>query len=122
MCDSSMQEWTHNERIDSNHTPNAAINSVEYCTVPNSNHMIDWCVFIGFEVGDTQNSKAHTSIKNTCKRTKREFNLLLHKEEFQAWFEMHYIFSLHYEKMSHTILLPSVQFQLVYHFKQQKGP
>jgi hypothetical protein len=85
MYDSSVQEWTHKEKIGSNHKPNAAINSVEYCTVPNYKHMIYWILPIGFEVGGTRKSKAHTSIKNTWKRRKRELNLSLHEEDFPAW-------------------------------------
>jgi hypothetical protein len=85
MYDSSMQEWTNNEKNYSNNKPNAAINSVEYCTIPNSNHMLHWVGPIGFEVGDTRRSKAHTSIKNTWKRRKRELNFSLHKEGFLAW-------------------------------------
>jgi hypothetical protein len=80
-----VQEWTHYEKIGSNHKPNAAINYVEYCTVPNYNHMIHWIVPIGFEVGDTRKSKAHTSIKNTWKRRKRELNVSLHEEDFPIW-------------------------------------
>jgi hypothetical protein len=85
MYDSSVQEWTHNENIGRNHTPNAVINSVEYCAVPNSNHMIYWVFLIGFEMGDTRKSKGHTSIKNTWKRRKRELNLSLHEEGVPAW-------------------------------------
>jgi hypothetical protein len=85
MYDSSVQEWTHSEKSGINHKPNAAINSVEYCTVPNYNHMKNWIFSIGFEVGDTRKSKAHTSIKNTWKRRKRELNLSLHEEDFPAW-------------------------------------
>jgi hypothetical protein len=52
MCDSSVQEWTHNENIGSKHKPNAAINYVEYCTVPDYNDVIHWFVPIGFEMGE----------------------------------------------------------------------
>jgi hypothetical protein len=80
-----VQEWTYNEKIGRNKKPNAEINSVESCTVPNYNHMIHWVFPVGFEVGVTRKSKAHTSIKNTWKRRKRELNLSLHEEDFPAW-------------------------------------
>jgi exopolysaccharide biosynthesis predicted pyruvyltransferase EpsI len=73
------------ENIGSNHKPNAAINSIEYFNVPDSNRMIQWAVPIRFEVGDTRKRKAHTSIKNTWKRKKKELNLSLHEEDFPAW-------------------------------------
>jgi hypothetical protein len=57
--DSSVQEWTHSEKIGSNHKPNAAINSVEYCTVQNFNHMIQWVAPLGLK-WEIQEKVKHT--------------------------------------------------------------
>jgi hypothetical protein len=105
MYDSSVQLWTHNENIGSNHKPNAAINSVEYCIVPNSNHTIQWVVPIGFEMGDTRKIKAHTSMDQQHLETEEKVNEFITARrrlsgmvEIILYFGMHYILSRHCEK------------------------